>query len=89
MTGEQQSVVTAALRVSGQDDVLEQRLDDEPTVFNTAATAGARPEPLTVRVTDDAGELVGGLTAWTWSGLCSVDLLRVREDQRHTGRGAG
>ena len=88
MTGEQHSVVTATLRVGGQDDDLEQRLDDELTAFNTAATAGARPEPLTVRVTDDAGTLVGGLTAWTWGGLCSVDLLWVREDQRHAGWGS-
>ncbi|MGW0814792.1 GNAT family N-acetyltransferase [Streptomyces viridiviolaceus] len=88
MTGEQHSVVTAALRVSGQDDDLEQRLDDELAAFNTAATAGARPEPLTVRVTDDAGEPVGGLTTWTRSGLCPVDLIRVREDQRHTGWGS-
>ncbi|MFJ9410239.1 GNAT family N-acetyltransferase [Streptomyces sp. NPDC101393] len=32
--------------------------------------------------TDDAGELVGGLTAWTWGGLCGIEPLWVREGGR-------
>lgn len=80
MTSEQRTV--AALRVGGQDDDLETRLDEELTAFNTAAADGATTEPLSVRVTDATGALIGGLTAWTWGTLCSVDMLWVREDQR-------
>ncbi|MFE6593319.1 GNAT family N-acetyltransferase [Streptomyces sp. NPDC057781] len=88
MTSEQHSVAAASLRVGGADDDLEQRLDDELTAFNTAAAGGARTEPLTVRVTDESGALVGGLTAWTWSTLASVDMLWVCEEQRQAGWGS-
>ncbi|GAB2739446.1 hypothetical protein GCM10027072_38470 [Streptomyces bullii] len=76
------------MRVGGQDDDLEKRLDDELTAFNAEATGAGEPEPLTVRATDDAGDLVGGLTAWVWGGQCCVDMLWVREDQRHAGWGS-
>ncbi|CAL9320374.1 GNAT family N-acetyltransferase [Streptomyces sp. SudanB52_2052] len=87
MTSEQRSVDTA-LQVGGQDDDLEKWLDEELTAFNTAATDGAPTESLSVRATDTTGDLVGGLTAWTWGSLCSVDMLWVREDQRHAGWGS-
>ncbi|MEU3852483.1 GNAT family N-acetyltransferase [Streptomyces sp. NPDC029554] len=87
MTSDQRPT-TAALSVGGRDDDLEKRLDDELTAFNTAACGGATTEPLSVRVTDEAGELAGGLTAWTWGSLCSVDMLWVRDDQRHAGWGS-
>ncbi|MET9389227.1 GNAT family N-acetyltransferase [Streptomyces sp. NPDC006624] len=87
MTGEP-GPAAASLRVGGRDDDLDRRLDDELTAYNTAAAGGATPEPLSVRVTDEAGELLGGLTAWTWGTLCSVDMLWVRGDQRHAGWGS-
>jgi ribosomal protein S18 acetylase RimI-like enzyme len=86
VTGEQHSVA-ASLQVGGQDDALDKRLDEELTAFNTAAVDGVTTEPLSVRVTDEAGDLIGGLTAWTWGSLCSVDLLWVCADQRHAGWG--
>ncbi|MFJ7333847.1 GNAT family N-acetyltransferase [Streptomyces sp. NPDC101110] len=86
MTSEQH-IPAGSLRVGGRDDDLEKRLDEELTAFNTAAAGGAVTEPLSVSVTDDNGDLVGGLTAWTWGTLCSVDLLWVREDRRHCGWG--
>ncbi|WP_346345413.1 GNAT family N-acetyltransferase [Streptomyces sp. SID5643] len=87
MTSEQHTAA-ASLRVGGQDDDLEKRLDEELTAFNTAAADGAVTEPLTVRVTDGTGDLAGGLTAWTWGTLCSVDMLWIREDQRRSGWGS-
>ncbi|MFE6411241.1 GNAT family N-acetyltransferase [Streptomyces sp. NPDC057837] len=86
MTSEQRTA--AALTVGGRDDDLEQRLDEELTAYNTAASGGATTEPLSVRVTDTTGELVGGLTAWTWGSLCSVDMLWVRDGHRHAGWGS-
>ncbi|MBB3079380.1 hypothetical protein [Streptomyces violarus] len=58
MTSEQRTVA-AALRVGGQDDDLETRLDGELTAFNTAAADGATTEPLSARVTDETGTPAG------------------------------
>ncbi|MEW2394821.1 GNAT family N-acetyltransferase [Streptomyces sp. NPDC046862] len=88
MTTEQHPAPTASLQVGGQDDELEQRLDHELTAFNTDATATARPDEFSVRLTDADGELAGGLTGWIWGTLCAVEMLWVREDQRHRGWGA-
>ncbi|MEU9213284.1 GNAT family N-acetyltransferase [Streptomyces sp. NPDC048415] len=84
-TGQQPS---APLEIGAKDALLEQRLDDELTAFNAAATGAGEPAPLSVRVTDTAGELVGGLTAWVRGSCCAVDMLWVREDQRHAGWGS-
>ncbi|MFD3616663.1 GNAT family N-acetyltransferase [Streptomyces sp. NPDC058676] len=88
MTTEQDSETTASLRVSGKDATLEQRLDDELTAFNAKATGAGTPQPLTVRLDDTGGELVGGLTAWVWGSCCAVGMLWVRADQRHAGWGS-
>lgn len=88
MSSEQQPAVTASLQVGAKDKALERRLDDELTAFNARATGAGEPLPLSVRVTDTDGELVGGLTAWVWGGTCAVDMLWVREDQRHAGWGS-
>ncbi|MCX5133780.1 MULTISPECIES: GNAT family N-acetyltransferase [unclassified Streptomyces] len=87
MTGTDQQPVSTSLRIDGKDAELEQRLDDELTAFNAAATGAGAPEPLSVRVTDAEGALVGGLTAWVWGSCCAVDMLWVRADQRHAGWG--
>ncbi|MBG0856112.1 GNAT family N-acetyltransferase [Streptomyces spinoverrucosus] len=88
MTTEQHSAATASLQVGGKDDDLEQRLDQELTAFNTAATGAGEPDEFSVRVTAEDGELLGGLTGWVWGGLCGVEMLWVRRDQRHTGWGS-
>ncbi|MEV5436316.1 GNAT family N-acetyltransferase [Streptomyces sp. NPDC052682] len=85
MTSDQPS--SATLRVGGRDDGLERWLDDELTAFNARATGAGEPAPLTVRATDGTGRLIGGLTAWVWGRQCSIDMLWVREDQRHAGWG--
>ncbi|MFF0742475.1 GNAT family N-acetyltransferase [Streptomyces sp. NPDC004111] len=77
----------ATLRVGEGDKELGDRLDKELTAFNNAATGAHDERELSVRVTDDAGELVGGLTGWTWGGLGGVHMLWVREDARHGGWG--
>jgi ribosomal protein S18 acetylase RimI-like enzyme len=85
--GEQQDPVPTSLRVGGENDELRRRLDDELTAFNAAATGAGEPAEFSVDVTDDAGDLVAGLTGWIWGTLCAVDMLWVREDRRHAGRG--
>lgn len=76
------------LTLGGHDAELDDRLTAELRAFNDVATGGAERGELSVRVTDDAGELVGGLTAWVWGGLCGVDMLWVREDCRKSGWGS-
>ncbi len=75
------------LTVGEQDAELEQRLSDELDTFNIAATGADDRGAFSVKVTDEAGELVGGLAAWTWGGLCGIDMVWIREDSRKGGSG--
>ncbi|MGW5401154.1 GNAT family N-acetyltransferase [Streptomyces sp. NPDC003952] len=69
------------------DTALDDRLTEELTAFNTAATGVSDRGTFSVKVTDEAGELIGGLSASTWGGLCGIELLWVREDSRKDGWG--
>jgi GNAT superfamily N-acetyltransferase len=76
------------LSIGEHDTDLHDRLNEELAAFNTEATGVSDRGAFSVKVTDDAGELVGGLAAWTWGGLCGVELLWVREDSREDGWGS-
>ncbi|GHC51360.1 hypothetical protein GCM10010507_29110 [Streptomyces cinnamoneus] len=76
------------LAVGDGDADLTARLENELDAFNEAATGHAAHGELSVRATDEDGELIGGLTAWTWGGLCGIELLWVRESSRTDGWGA-
>ncbi|WP_152628009.1 hypothetical protein [Streptacidiphilus neutrinimicus] len=68
------------LSVGDGDPELAARLSaglDEVNFPATHATAADRGR-LSVKVVDEAGELVGGLAAWTWGGLLGVEMLWVR-----------
>lgn len=77
-----------ALTTGERDPELNDRLTEELVAFNTAATGAADRGTFSVRVTDEAGELAGGLAAWTWGGLCGIELLWVREESRKDGWGS-
>lgn len=78
----------STLTVGGSDTALDQRLSDELDRFNAAATADvATSEELTVRIEVD-GELVAGLSGWTWGSAAGIGMVWVREDQRGAGAGA-
>ncbi|MCX5406544.1 GNAT family N-acetyltransferase [Streptomyces sp. NBC_00335] len=76
-----------SLTTGGRDTWLDDRLTEELVAFNSAATGASDRGAFSVKVTDETGELVGGLTAWTWGGLCGIDLLWVRDDNREDGWG--
>ncbi|MEU8296500.1 GNAT family N-acetyltransferase [Micromonospora sp. NPDC048909] len=78
---------TPTLRVSGEDAELAARIDRELTVFNNAATGADDEAGLSVRVTDADGELLGGLTGWTWGGRAGINTVWVRAERRHEGWG--
>ncbi len=54
-------------------DVLEKGLDEH----NFAATGTSEKDQgsFSVKVNRVDGEIVGGLTAWTWAGLCGISML--------------
>lgn len=76
------------ISVGERDGGLGERLEAELTAFNDAVVGHAERGSLSVRVTDDDGGLVGGLVAWTWGGLCGVELMWVRESSRAEGWGS-
>ncbi len=78
----------AQIEIGKADAALDQRLNDELTRFNTAATPGiAAAEELTVKVEHD-GELVAGVSGWTWGQAAGIGMTWVHESQRGTGLGA-
>lgn len=80
--------VTSRIVTGAADAALDQRLSSELAVFNTAAMPGPAAVELTVQCLDD-GELLGGISGWTWREAAGIGLTWVREDQRGSGVGAG
>jgi len=74
--------------VGGGDSALDQRLSDELSKYNAAATPGVAPEEeLTVRIEDD-GELLAGLSGWTWGQAAGIGLTWVHAEHRRSGLGS-
>ncbi|MBW9208757.1 GNAT family N-acetyltransferase [Mumia sp. zg.B21] len=74
--------------IGNADAALDQRLNDELTRFNVAATPGVTPpEELTVKA-EHEGELIAGVSGWTWGQAAGIGMTWVREDRRGTGLGA-
>jgi ribosomal protein S18 acetylase RimI-like enzyme len=78
----------ARLHVHADDKELESRLGRELTAFNNRATGADDEADLSVRVTDSDGELVAGLTGWTWGDCAGINMVWVRKDRRHQGWGS-
>lgn len=76
------------LITGARDTELNDRLTAELIAFNADATGSAERDMFSVKVTDDAGELIGGLAAWTWGGLCGIEMVWVRESDRRGGWGS-
>lgn len=77
------------LSIGHEDGDLCKRLSEglDEVNFPATGTTPADQTILSVRAVDDDGELVGGLTAWTWGGLLGIEMLWVREDSRRSGWG--
>jgi ribosomal protein S18 acetylase RimI-like enzyme len=65
---------------------LEARLNAELSAYNDATVGLHERRSFSVRV-DEAGELMGGLSGWTWGTCAGISLLWVREDARRGGWG--
>jgi GNAT superfamily N-acetyltransferase len=77
-----------ALEVGGADAELDARLGEELTRFNEAVSGVGDQRELTVHVRDAQGDLVGGLSGWTWGTCAGVGMFWVREDARRSGLGS-
>lgn len=86
-TGDPGRVTGATVRVGVDDKDLTARLREELAAFNVRATGADDEASLSVRVTDPAGSLIGGLSGWTWGGCGGIGLLWVREECRREGWG--
>ena len=74
--------------VGEADAALDQRLSDELDLVNAEATRGTAPaRELTVRIHDDTGELVAGMSGWTWGLAAGIGMTWVRADTRGAGLG--
>jgi GNAT superfamily N-acetyltransferase len=73
--------------VGDGDSELAERLGKELTDYNTQATGVGDQRGLSVQVRDADGDLVAGLTGWTWGTCAGIELVWVREDQRRSGLG--
>jgi GNAT superfamily N-acetyltransferase len=76
------------LTVGDKDAELDARLDAELTAYNLATSGVHEQAEFTVKITDDAGDLVAGLSGWTWGTCAGISLVWVREDRRAQGAGA-
>jgi GNAT superfamily N-acetyltransferase len=75
------------LSVGGSDAALDSRLSDELDRHNFAAVGHSNLQEMTVKVEDGDGELVAGLSGWTWGTCAGVGMVWVREDSRRGGWG--
>lgn len=80
--------MTRSLTVGSADHPLDERLSNELEAFNAAAVPGPSAVELTVRCTDPAGELLGGISGWTWQEAAGIGLTWVHAEQRAAGLGA-
>jgi len=76
--------------VGAADAELDDRLSGELDKVNAEATPGTAPaRELTVRVLDRTGELVAGISGWTWGVAAGVGMTWVHADSQGAGLGTG
>ncbi len=63
------------------------RLQAEIDAFNCATTGFDDGRRLACFVRDQAGDMLAGLSGYTWGGYCRVEFLWVTERLRRTGIG--
>jgi hypothetical protein len=80
----------AALSIGDRDPNLAEILDRGLDEYNFAATGTSKADQdsFSIKVSTPTGEIIGGLTAWTWAGLCGISMLWVHQDHRKAGWGA-
>jgi GNAT superfamily N-acetyltransferase len=76
------------LSIGDNDADLDARLDAELSAYNLETSGVHVRSEFTVTIEDDAGDLVAGLSGWTWGTCAGISLVWVREDRRNQRAGA-
>jgi ribosomal protein S18 acetylase RimI-like enzyme len=76
------------LTVGASNPDLNERLARELSAFNGQASGDDTQRSLSVEVHSEDGDLVGGLTGWTWGTCAGVEMLWVNQAHRRAGWGA-
>jgi GNAT superfamily N-acetyltransferase len=74
------------IRPVTDDPEFDARLSERLNDFNYAATGRTDGADLAF-LAEDAGEMTGGLSGYTWAGIAEVKVLWVRDDRRGSGLG--
>lgn len=69
------------------DSELDSRLSKELDTYNFAAVGESNLKEFTVKVEESSGELVAGLSGWTWGTCAGIGMVWVREESRKEGWG--
>jgi GNAT superfamily N-acetyltransferase len=77
----------SARPLSDAERAVAQRLVAEIDRFNVEATGVTDVGEFVLTELDDDGQLAAGAYGWTWGGMCWVEALWVRADQRRAGLG--
>ena len=80
--------MNTSIVLGSSDTALDEQLSRELEVFNSRSMPGPAALELTVKSVAQDGELVGGLSGWTWQEAAGIGLTWVRDDQRGTGLGS-
>lgn len=88
VTADETTSSPGRLTTGDSDPDLDSRLSDELDVYNVAASGVGDQREMTVKVEDEAGRLVAGLSGWTWGTCAGIGMVWVREDSRRSGWGA-
>ncbi len=70
------------------DAALDQRLSNELDAHNKLVAGAGEPREFTVKMEDEHGHLVAGLSGWTWGTSAGIAMVWVREAERRCGYGA-
>jgi GNAT superfamily N-acetyltransferase len=76
------------LSIGDNDADLDARLDAELSAYNLETSGVHVRSEFTVKIEDDAGDLVAGLSGWTWGTCAGISLVWVRENRRNQRAGA-
>jgi GNAT superfamily N-acetyltransferase len=79
--------LTGMLSLNDDDPDLEKRLSEELDAINEGAIGGVYHRSLAIRLTDEDGTLIGGITGYTWGGCGGLTSLWLAPE--HRGRGLG
>ena len=82
-----EGAVGGRLLVGDADAELKALLSAELEAYNLGAVDGGEQRELSVKVTDAGGQVVAGLTGWTWGTCAGINMVWVREDARRQGWG--